>query len=389
MSQASLNRAHFGSPAVAAHLTEAVPRPARSDEPFAEALTRLLGERGMSVRTLAGRTGVSTESLRAHAAGERSAPPHGLIEAVAAALRVPPEHFFEYRRRCLLATLAHRPARLDALFLESLSEAERARRPRASFSGEALGAAVRRLLAAAGTTQRALADELGMPDSEVSRFLTGRRRASPALLETFAVELRVPPEHFLEYRLAVVAEWLEETPERVDELWETEPDVPELEPHRAWLLRPLRHPLTAPQSELVRGLVEIAAVEGPVLLSRAGSIYLRAAAARFDTPVLRSALRRAAAAAVRSGLLAAEEEPGGERVLRLPGTAGTRRRTRGDRDLLEIPLGEIQSLAGLLLELRPARRADELGRVLLELYELDDPTEQEANHIERCAGGRR
>src|SRR5438034_4640166 len=100
-----------------------------------------------------------------------------------------------------------------------------------------------------------------MPDSEVSRLVNGRRQASPALLEAFAEELGVLPEHFLEYRLAVVAEWLEETPERVDELFESEPRVPELEPYEEWLARPLPHPLTAPQSELVRGLVEIVDAE--------------------------------------------------------------------------------------------------------------------------------
>lgn len=398
MSQPSLDRTHLDALAPAARLAEVAPRPARYDEPFGEALARLLAERGLTVGTLAGKAGLSAAYLRALAAGERPAPSPGLIEAVAAALRVPPEHFFEYRRRCLLATLARRPVRLDALFLESLSQAERARRPRPSFSGAPLGAAVRRLLAAAGMTQRALAETLGMPESEVSRIVNGHRRASPALLETLAAELGVLPEHFLEYRLAVVMEWLEEAPERVDELFETEPDVPELEPYRAWPPRPLPHPLTAPQSALVRGLVEIVATEGPVLASRACSIYLRAAGARFETPVLRTALKRAGAAAVRAGLLAAEDEIGAraqrERVLRLPGTARIRPRTKGDRSLLEIPVGEVVSLAGLLLELRPGRRPDELGRVLLEVYGLDEPLPAEADHLQRCVraartGGRR
>lgn len=196
MSQLSLGRVRVDADALAVGLAEVAPRPARCDEPFGEALVRLLAERGLTLGATAGKAGLSAAYLRALAAGERPAPPPGLIEAVAAALSVP---------------------------------AERARRPRLSFGRAPLGEAVRRLLANAGMTQRALAERVGMPESEVSRVLNGRRRASPALLETLAAELAVPPEHFLEYRLAVVAEWLEEESERVDELFEGEPDVPELE----------------------------------------------------------------------------------------------------------------------------------------------------------------
>lgn len=89
-----------------------------AEEPFAQRLRRLAGERGMSLERVAHDAwdqdvrGTSPNLFKKVMRGERDLKP-GLIEAVARALGVPPEEFPEYRLALARNTLDEREVGLD------------------------------------------------------------------------------------------------------------------------------------------------------------------------------------------------------------------------------------------------------------------------------------
>jgi len=146
-----------------------------------------------------------------------------------------------------------------------------------------------------------------------------------------------------------------------------------LEPYRGWTPSNLKDATAAGQSEIIAGLVDIVAAEGPVLGSRAYLLYVRAAGGQRVGKLHRQALNRAAAAAVRQGLLEADDHALEEgqmiKTLRRPGTPQVVIRGRGDRDLEDIPLTEIAGLISSLRETEQLRTPEEIKRRVLDLYE--------------------
>ena len=80
-----------------------------SSEPFGTAIERLMNESGTTYRGLAAKTGLSAGYLNHLVHGNRPVPSNEVVERLAEALDVEPEHFREYRLRVITA-----PARGDA-----------------------------------------------------------------------------------------------------------------------------------------------------------------------------------------------------------------------------------------------------------------------------------
>lgn len=97
-------------------ITDTTKEVPNTNEEFPAALRRLLQLRHMSYRRLATRTRLSAGYLNHLACGTRSVPSDKVIKILARALRVKPEHFFEYRQRGLLRELYRSPELADTLY---------------------------------------------------------------------------------------------------------------------------------------------------------------------------------------------------------------------------------------------------------------------------------
>ncbi len=85
---------------------------------FGPALARLMAERGLSYRQLAGRTGLSGGYLNHLVHGNRPVPANDVIANVAKALDVAPETFRDYRMRVVWEALRARPEMVERLYRE-------------------------------------------------------------------------------------------------------------------------------------------------------------------------------------------------------------------------------------------------------------------------------
>ena len=91
---------------------------------------------------------------------------------------------------------------------------------RRKFSNEPLGATVQRLMAENGHTYRGLADATGLSAGYLNHIVHGNRPVpSNEVVERLAKALGVDAAHFREYRLRVVMEQLERSPELIDRLY--------------------------------------------------------------------------------------------------------------------------------------------------------------------------
>ncbi len=94
-----------------------MPRKRRfSEEPFGPTAIALMDETGITYRGLAARSGLSAGYLNHIMHGNRPVPSNGVIERVAKALDVEPEHFLEYRLRVITERLERMPELVDRLY---------------------------------------------------------------------------------------------------------------------------------------------------------------------------------------------------------------------------------------------------------------------------------
>ena len=84
--------------------------------PFDPGLRRLMADRGISYRRLAGATGLSAGYVNHLAHGNRPAPADDVIERIAAVLAVPPDRFLEYRVRRIGEALMRDATRADRVY---------------------------------------------------------------------------------------------------------------------------------------------------------------------------------------------------------------------------------------------------------------------------------
>jgi transcriptional regulator with XRE-family HTH domain len=87
-----------------------------SEESFGVTIERLMLERGLTYRGLAARTGLSAGYLNHLVHGNRPVPSKDVVERLAAALSVEPEHFREYRLRVIADRLEQMPELVDRLY---------------------------------------------------------------------------------------------------------------------------------------------------------------------------------------------------------------------------------------------------------------------------------
>src|ERR671938_495388 len=87
-----------------------------SEEPFGPTIERLMAEEGVTYRGLADRTNLSAGYLNHLVHGNRPVPSNDVVETLADALDVEPEHFREYRLRVIAEKLEAMPELVDRLY---------------------------------------------------------------------------------------------------------------------------------------------------------------------------------------------------------------------------------------------------------------------------------
>jgi transcriptional regulator with XRE-family HTH domain len=87
-----------------------------STEPFGPTVERLMTETGVTYRALADKTKLSAGYLNHLVHGNRPVPSNDVVERLAEALGVEPEHFREYRLRVVTERLERMPDLIDRLY---------------------------------------------------------------------------------------------------------------------------------------------------------------------------------------------------------------------------------------------------------------------------------
>jgi transcriptional regulator with XRE-family HTH domain len=87
-----------------------------ASDAFGPAVERLMNETGVTYRALAAKTGLSAGYLNHLVHGNRPVPSNDVVETLAGALDVDPEHFREYRLRVITDRLETMPDLVDRLY---------------------------------------------------------------------------------------------------------------------------------------------------------------------------------------------------------------------------------------------------------------------------------
>jgi hypothetical protein len=147
----------------------------------------------------------------------------------------------------------------------------------------------------------------------------------------------------------------------------------------------LPHPDTAPVSEVVAGLLNIVAAEGPVHAQRAYRVYTLAAGGLRVGPEMRRAFHSATRRALFTGSLQQlydEILSQDEKTLYLPGKPSVLVRELGPRQLSDVPRSEIAELI-TYLSLEGAD-PDVVKRAVLNAYGLIRLTVRTSQYLNEC-----
>jgi transcriptional regulator with XRE-family HTH domain len=87
-----------------------------SEEPFGPTVEKLMDETGVTYRALADKTKLSAGYLNHLVHGNRPVPSDDVMQTLAKALGVEPEHFREYRVRVITERLEAMPELIDRLY---------------------------------------------------------------------------------------------------------------------------------------------------------------------------------------------------------------------------------------------------------------------------------
>jgi transcriptional regulator with XRE-family HTH domain len=87
-----------------------------SPDPFGTAVERLMNDSATTYRGLAAKTGLSAGYLNHLVHGNRPVPSNDVVERLAAAFGVEPDHFREYRLRMITTRLEMQPDLVDRLY---------------------------------------------------------------------------------------------------------------------------------------------------------------------------------------------------------------------------------------------------------------------------------
>jgi very-short-patch-repair endonuclease len=161
--------------------------------------------------------------------------------------------------------------------------------------------------------------------------------------------------------------------------------APALLRYQEWAQRALPHPDTAPLSEVIAGLTEIVAAEGPVHAQRAYRLYTVAAGGSRVGREMRRLFHRATREALSAGdirQLDDEITALDEKTLYAPGNPTVLVRELGPRQLSEVPRSEV---AKLIRYLRLEGAADDaVKRAVLSAYGLVRLTARTSQYLDEC-----
>ena len=87
-----------------------------SKDGFGATVQRLMDEQGVTYRQLAAQTGLSAGYLNHLVHGNRPVPSNDVVQTLAKALEVEPEHFREFRLRTITERLEAMPELIDRLY---------------------------------------------------------------------------------------------------------------------------------------------------------------------------------------------------------------------------------------------------------------------------------
>jgi transcriptional regulator with XRE-family HTH domain len=87
-----------------------------SESAFGPTIERLMSDTGLTYRGLAAKTNLSAGYLNHLVHGNRPVPSNDVVERLAGALGVEPEHFREYRLRVITDRLEAMPELIDRLY---------------------------------------------------------------------------------------------------------------------------------------------------------------------------------------------------------------------------------------------------------------------------------
>jgi transcriptional regulator with XRE-family HTH domain len=87
-----------------------------SEDSFGPTIERLMGEAGLTYRSLAEKTRLSAGYLNHLVHGNRPVPSNDVVETLSNALDVEPEYFREYRLRVITDKLEAMPELVDRLY---------------------------------------------------------------------------------------------------------------------------------------------------------------------------------------------------------------------------------------------------------------------------------
>ena len=87
-----------------------------SEEQFGATIERLMADAGLTYRGLAAKTDLSAGYLNHLVHGNRPVPSKDVVERLAGALGIEPEHFREYRLRVIADRLEQMPDLVDRLY---------------------------------------------------------------------------------------------------------------------------------------------------------------------------------------------------------------------------------------------------------------------------------
>jgi transcriptional regulator with XRE-family HTH domain len=91
---------------------------------------------------------------------------------------------------------------------------------RRRYSSEPFGVAIARLMNESGVTYRGLAAKTELSAGYINHLVHGNRPVpSNAVIARLAEALSIDADHFVEYRMRIIAERLAESPELVDRLY--------------------------------------------------------------------------------------------------------------------------------------------------------------------------
>lgn len=154
--------------------------------------------------------------------------------------------------------------------------------------------------------------------------------------------------------------------------------------YRAWTPRLLPHPDAASQPDIIAGLLDIVAVEGPIHAQRAYRLYTQAAGGLRVGPEMRRIFLSATRRALRTGALHQLDEllAEDEKTLYIPGQSPVLVREIGPRQLSDVPRSEV---AQLVKNLNLGRAApDVVKRAVLNAYGLIRLTVRASQYLDEC-----